>query len=182
MKKTISIFLAMAMVLSPSLSVLAATGNVAVDGHIGTVGDPGSYDMTYTTAVHWWVTQASPTAVVDGDSSGPNAAVVNKIENNNTATEIKVSLVSFDPVAGDATNATLQGYLTLNLTGALANNGVGSINLSTGYTGPTNYTNLLAGGAANAWTFGFGGTYAAPTLTTSYAPAYTMALGFEFAP
>lgn len=185
-KTTISIVLAITMVLSLSVSVFATTGNVTVDGHIGTTGAPttgpdGTYDITYTTAVHWWVTQANPTTVVNGDSTGPNSSVVNKIQNNNTATQVKVSLDSFDLIAGDATNSTMQGYLTLNLTGALAADNAGTFDLSTGYTGTTNYTALLNGGASNAWEYGFGGSYSASTLTTSYAPQYTMTLGFAFA-
>ena len=192
MKKAIGILLTMVMILSLSLPAFAASGDVTVDGHIGTSGNPstdpggdpsapGSYDITYSTTVHWWVTQDNPTTVVDGDSSGPNSSVVNKIQNNNTATEIKVSLNSFELMPGDATDTTMQDYLTLNLKGDLAADGVGSIDLSVGYTGPTTYTALLEGGAANAWTYGFGGIYGAPTLTTSYAPQYTMNLGFAFA-
>lgn len=180
MKTAIGIILVTAMVLSLSVSAFAATGDVSVDGHIGTIGEPSSYDITYTTAVHWWVTQADPSHVVDGDSVGPNSSVTNTIQNNNTATQVKVSLDSFNLMPGDATNATMQNHLTLTLTGDLAANGVDTIDISTGYAGPTNYTALLNGGAANAWTYGFSGTYNASTLTMSYAPKYTMALGFKF--
>ena len=182
MKKAIGILIAAAMILSLSLTAVAATGDVMVNGHIGTSGDPSTYDITYTTAVHWWVTQAAPTTVVDGDSIGPNPSMVNKIENNNTATQIKVSLNSFNLINGDATDSTMQSYLTLFLTGDLAADGVDVIELSaTGYIGPTTYTALLNGGAGNEWAYGFTGTYGAPTLTTRYAPQYTMNLGFAFA-
>lgn len=185
MKKTIGILLAMAMILSLSISAFAQSGDVTVKGHIGTLGDPnigpdGTYDITYNTAVHWWVTQANPTTVVNGDSNGPDATVVNRIQNNNTATRIAVSLDSFNLKAGDAEDTTMQGYLTLNLTGDLAEGAMAATDISTGYTGPFNYTATLDGGSENAWKYGFGGTYNAPVLTTSYAPQYTMTLGFTF--
>lgn len=190
MKKTIGIVLIIALILSLSVSAFAASGNVTVAGHIGTTGEPdvedpsvpGTYEITYTTAVHWWVTQANPTTVVDGDSSGPNPSVVNKIQNNNTATQIKVSLDSFNLVSGDATDATMQSYLTLNLTGDLtATDDAEDIDLSAGYAGTTCYSDTLDGGEMNAWTYGFGGSYDASTLTKSYSPQYTMTLGFAFA-
>lgn len=186
MKKAIGILLTMAMILSLPLSAFAAAGDVTVNGHIGTTGEPGvgpdgNYDITYSTAVHWWVTQANPTLVVNGDAGGPNDAVVNKVQNNNTATQIQVSLNSFNLIPGDATDPTMQSHLTLNLTGDLAADNVGSIELSTGYAGTTTYTSLLDGGAEKAWTYGFSGTYGAPTLTASYEPEYTMTLGFKFA-
>lgn len=184
MKKAISILLTMAMILALSVSAVAAsTGNVTVDGHIGTTGDPTpGFDITFTTGVYWWVTQAAPTTVVDGDSSGPNPSVVNMIENNAAATQIEVSFDAFALANADANNATMQAALILNLTGALSADTVGILDLSTGYSAPSiTYTALLDSGPTNVWKYGFGGTYSAPLSATPYIPQYTMTLGFAFA-
>lgn len=181
MKKTISILLTMAMVLSLPLSVFAGSeGNVTVYGHIGTHGDPSdTYDITFSTDVYWWVTQAAPGKIVNGDSYGPNDAAVNFIKNNIATTEIVVSLNSFNLEDGDARNTDMQNNLELYLTGALAEDEMASENLNKGYDGITTYTKLLYGGDAKQWTYGFAGTYDAK-LTKRYTPQYTMTLGFAF--
>lgn len=188
MKKTISIFMAFLMVLSFPVFAYAGSGNVEVNGHIGVLGDltidpdgngGGTYDITYSASVHWWVTQDDSNAVVNGTAAGP-ADVVNIIQNNNTAVDVKVSLDSFVPQPGDAKDTAMQDNLILELTGDLAADEMNTVNLTDGYDGPKNYTKNLEGGPENAWVYGFGGSYKAKKLTKSFSPKYTMTLGFKF--
>jgi len=195
-KKILSVMMAAALAFTCSIPVFAsAAGNVDVTGHIGTNGnptvdpggdpttpgtDPGgnTYDVTFNTSVHWWVTQTSYPNVVDGDASGPNATVVNAIQNNNAAVDVNVS---FDSFTGDTVANTVDPDLTLYLTGDLAADSVGAIDLSGDYAGPSiAYTAPLVNGTN--WTYGFSGQYtpASASVNTSYTPAYTMTLGFSF--
>lgn len=192
MKKILSIVIVLALVFTLSVSAFATPGEVTVNGHIqntletdptidpvGDPSNPGSYDVTFTSTVHWWVTEASYPSVKNGNASGLDDSVQNVIQNNSTSgTAIKVSLNSF---TGDTVAASIASKLTLNLTGALAANGAGSINLASDYIGTTNYTANLDPGTANAWTYGFNGTYTGTLSTTAVTPQYTMTLGFSFA-
>ena len=197
MKKLLSAMMAVTLALTCSITAFAsATGNVDVTGHIGTSGNPtidpggdptnpgtdpgtgGTYDVTFSSSVHWWVTQTSYPNVVNGDAAGANASVVNAIQNNNSAADVNVS---FDSFVGDSAANTVDPDLTLFLTDDLAADGVGSIDLSGDYTGSSiAYTAPLQNGTS--WTFGFSGQYTPATgnVNTSYTPAYTMTLGFSF--
>lgn len=195
MKKILSVMMAAALTLTCAIPAFASS-NVDVTGHIGTNGNPtidpggdpstpgtdpgtgGAYDVTFNSSVHWWVTQTSYPNVVNGDASGANASVVNAIQNNNTAADVNVS---FDSFIGDTVAGTVDPDLTLFLTGDLAADGVGAIDLSGDYTGTSiAYTAALQSGTN--WSFGFNGQYtpASGSVNTSYTPGYTMTLGFSF--
>jgi len=187
MKKTICIIVASVLVFGLSISAFAeTTGDIDVTGHIGTSGDPtidpdadpdapdSDYDLTFSTSVHWWVTQITYPNIVNGTASGPDSSVSNKIVNNSAA-DIDVSLVSF---TGDSVAQSIASNLTLYLTGNLAADSMGTTNIAGDYTGPLAYTAPLA--ADSAWTYGFSGQYTAGSVNTSYTPAYVMTLGFEF--
>lgn len=192
MKKLLSLALAVVMIFALSITALAATqGDVDVEGHIGIQSDPiigpddptdplyNTYNVTFSTAVHWWVTEAAPTTVVDGDSIGPGSAS-NRIENRSSGTTIDVTLDAFTPGV-TADNAAVDPFLTLSLTGDLAMTGSPDlVAAGAGYTGPYTYTSSLLYGAGNAWTYGFTGTYSGTLTTAGYAPVYTMTLGFTF--
>lgn len=180
MKKVVCIVFALVLVFSLSINTFAADGSVTVNGSLQnmetddpTVGGDGTFDVTIPTSVYWYVTNTSYPNIVDGNATGP-ATVTNSISNNSTTgAGYKVALVSF---TGDAAATSIASQLTLNLTGDLANDGVGAINLSGGYSTRTEYTTPLA--AATPWTFGFAGTFSGPLSTTAIRPAYTMTLNF----
>lgn len=191
MKKVLSIILA--LVLSSSLSVTALAekdGNVTVVGLIqntktddptvdpdGDTANPGSYDITYDTTVNWYVTENSYPAVWNDKETNPSNP--NKIQNNSTSgTAVRVSLNEF---TGDSVAASIASKLTLNLTGDLAAGGMGSTNLASDYIDTMNYPAPLNPGTANAWKYGFSGSYSGTLSTTALEPKYTMVLGFSFA-
>lgn len=190
MKKFISIMLTLVLLSSLSLTVLAEnTGNVTVNGSLqntktgdpsidpgGDPENPGAYDITFDTSVNWYVTENSYPAVWNGVTTNPSNP--NKIQNNSTSgTAVKVSLNKF---TGDSTAASIASKLTLNLTGDLAADGMGSTNLASDYNGTTNYTAALNPGTSNAWTYGFSGSYSGTLSTTAVTPTYIMILGFSF--
>ncbi|MGL5437287.1 MAG: hypothetical protein ACRDBO_18235 [Lachnospiraceae bacterium] len=186
MKKLLGIVLT--LVLSSSLSVTAlaeSSGNVTVNGSIqitrenpsidpgGDTSNPGAYDITFDATVNWYVTENSHPAVWNGLATNPSNP--NKIQNNSTGTAVNVSLKGF---TGDSVASSIASQLTLNLTGDLAANGMGSTNLATDYSGTTNYTAALQPEAT--WTYGFSGSYSGTLSTTAVTPTYTMTLGFSF--
>jgi len=200
MKKFLGILLALTMVFSLSVTAFAADGDVDVNGNIklqdpaldpgGDPDHPGTdpsgrtYDVTFTTTVYWWVTEATFNGtdydVVDGNASGP-ATVSNKIQNNNTTTgnDIAVSFKSFTLTNTAATTLGASGDLALYLTGDLAADGIGSQDLANGYSTATPYTADLVNGTP--WTFGFDGTYSGAPTSTGIAPTYKITLAFTWA-
>lgn len=200
-KKIVSIALVVVMVFSLSATAFAATeDSITVNGTIQNTNttDPNTpgtstdaYDVTFTTTVYWWVTQANPTAVVDGTSTGPGA--VNNIIKNESSSDLKVSFVDFVVVSAsqaDVTAAVSNGltlFLTGNLTAGIG--GVGSQDLASGYTpsAAIPYESVagtpikLLPGTANQWTYGFTGTYSGSLSTTALTPQYTMTLEFDWA-
>lgn len=187
MKKILSI--AIALVLVASMSVVAFAANVETYGHIGVSGEPTiepegdpdnpdtNYDLTFSATVHWYVTQTSYPNVINGDANGPDDAVSNKIVNNSAA-NVEVKFVSFAGSDEDNNDvaATVAPNLTLNLTGNLAI--PSNPDLSSGYTEGHTYRDELE--ADSTWTYGFTGEYTAANVNASYAPQYTMVLGFSF--
>lgn len=194
MKKFICILLSLIMVLSLTvISVLAADGEVEVNGNIilqdptiGSDTDPNgrTYDVTFGTTVYWWVTEATFNGtnynVVDGNSSGPNTTVLNKIVNNAAGNDIRVSLKSFTLTNTAASTLGASGDLTLYLTGDLANNGIGTQDLANGYVpeSPVTYTADLVNGTP--WVFGFTGTYYGTPTSAGLTPTYRITLGFSW--
>lgn len=190
MKKILSFVLTLVLLSSLSVTALAEkTGNVTVNGSLqntttgdpsidpdGDTDNPGSYDITFDTAVNWYVTENSYPAIWNGVTTNPSNP--NKIQNNSTSgTAVSVSLKSFK---GDSVATSIAGQLTLNLTGDLAADGMGATNLANAYNGTTNYTAALNPGASNAWTYGFTGNYSGTLSKTAVTPTYTMVLGFTF--
>lgn len=198
MKKILSIVLVLTMVFSLTISAYAATGDVDVYGTIvlqdpkidpgGDPSNPGSdpetgraYDVTYHTAVYWWVTEETYNGtdydVVDGDAYGPDEDVVNEIQSN-IEDDIYVSFIGF---AGDTVADGIADDLELYLTKDLAKDGVEVLELSGGYEdGAIAYEDPLEYGIN--WEFGFTGSYDGAPTATAISPTYTMTLGFSFAP
>lgn len=186
MKKLLSFAMVLTLIFTLPLTTFAAS-DVDVTGHIGTNGsptiDPGEntddpdsdYDLTFSSGVHWWVTQTSYPNVVNGDATGPVSGFLNKIINNSAA-DIKVGFVSFALANTDA--STVASALELYLTDDLAGDGMGTNDLANGYNTALSYSACLA--ANGTWEYGFDGQFHAANVNTSYTPQYSMTLSFGF--
>lgn len=192
MKKLLSILLALTLLLCVSVTAFAESeGEVTVNGTIQNTNeedplvpiypldpeDDTEYDITFTAAVYWWVTNDSYPNVVDGDANGPDASVENVIENNNASSQIEVAFVSFEGTNQAASDLADAGTLELYLTGDLAL--TSDPDISGDYSTAETYSDLIAPG--DIWTYGFSGEYSEPLSRTAIEPTYALTLSFAFA-
>lgn len=186
MKKILCVILTLVMLFAMAVPAMATDGNVDVNGTIQntdntppTVGVDNTFKVTIPTAASWYVTNVSyPNVSNTITGTGISETGTNTITNNSTTgTAYEVSFVSFTTANAAAT--AVASSLTLNLTGNLAADGIGSQNLSAGYSTATTYTADLIPGTP--WAFGFSGTYTGTLSTTALLPTYVMTLGFALA-
>ena len=193
MKKIISILLTLTLLFALSISVFAesADGGAEIDlfGGPGGPGGPGGgdqggdvkvngsikegiYNVKYPSQVNWYVTDASNREVWNSPNNNNNVAP-NTIQNLSKGSAYNVTLKKI--ILTNKAAESIAKNLELYLTGNLAKAPLANKNINNGYSGTTAYKEQLTPGS---WTFGFTGKYNAWLSSTSYAPTYTMTIGF----
>lgn len=181
-KQTIGSLALVLLTLTGGSTIFAAeTTEVPVNGEVGiqdiTDPDVATYDLTIATSAEWFVTEHSGSSIWN-TSAALNTTNPNIIQNDNQKNiSYKVKLDSF--TQGNEAAEDLESYLTLNLTGSLAEDGVGIVDLSEGTFAGQDYTARLQPGESKAWNFGFSGSYTQGVTSTVLTPTYKLALEFD---
>lgn len=179
MKKIVSFALSLMLALS-IMSPALATSTVPVNGSIG-IQNSGTYQIEFTAP------SAATSWTVDDVAGFVGGGPYNITNDSADGVNLKVTIDSFT----QTNSVTIPGTLSFSLTGNLANDGVGSIDLhGTGITSGTNsqtYTAIMKGANTNgtgsvatgdSWTFNYTGTYTGSYPATAVTPTYSMVLNF----